>query len=141
MAKKILKVFGGDEFDFLLFGIVSQQREYRLCHFLNQRLSLTLQRDKKDYEIMKPKNRQTLGFALFRYEPEDKARFFLFANKTTGGFLIPDLKKMDYFLLIKDYQNQVNAELLLQEIKSIPLVLGAYPLEPEQLRSRENLVF
>ena len=140
MAKKILKTLGGDEYDFLLIGIVSQQREYRLCHFLNQCLAVTLAR-KNDFEIMKPQNRQTLSFALFCCEPEDREQYYLFANKTVGGYLLPDLKNIDYFLMVKEYHNRVTAEDLLREVKGIPLVLGAYILQPERLRARENLVF
>ena len=140
MARKILKVTDGDEYDFLLFGIVSQHREYRLCHFLNQKLGISLVRD-PDYEIMKPQNRQTLAFAQYRFAPEDQARYFFFSNKTTVGFLVPELKNIDYFLLIKDYHNRIDSDQILAGIKSIPLVLGSYSLEPVGLRARENLVF
>ena len=140
MAKKVLRASVGDEFDFLLLGIVSQAREYKLCHFLNQKLLLTLQRV-NDYEVMRPQNRQVLAFPLYSFEPEDAARYFLFSNKTTGGFLVPDMKNIDYFLMVKDYHNRVEAEILLREIKEISLVLGAYALQADQLKARENLVF
>ena len=140
MAKKTLRTKVSDEYDFMLIGIVCQHKEYRLCHFLNQQLSITLKRA-DDYEIMKPQNRQKLSFALYKYDPSGQPNYFLFANKTEGGILIPDHKNMDYFLMVKDYQNRVDDDVLLNAIKKIPLVLGAYAVQADLLRSKENLVF
>ena len=140
MAKKILRTGISDEYDFKLIGIVCQYKEYRLCHFLNQRLSIRLHRA-EDYEIMKPQNRQKLSFSLYTFDPDEQVHYFLFANKTSGGILIPEHKNMDYFLVIKDYQNRLDDDWLLNAIKEIPLVLGAYLVQADLLRSKENLVF
>jgi len=140
MARKTLHSNTSDEYDFLLIGIVCQHKDYRLCHFLNRQLSLRLQRD-SDYEIMKPQNKQKLSFSMYTYAPAGQASYYLFANKAEGGTLISDHKNMDYFLMVKDYQNRMEEDSLIASIKSIPLVLGAYSVEAAQLRSKENLVF
>jgi hypothetical protein len=140
MARKILRAGSPDDFDFKLIGIVSQQRDYRLCHFLNQQLGLHLRRA-GDYEIVRPQNRQVLAFALYKYEPADAPHYYLFSNTAEGGFLVPEYRHIDYFLMVKEYQHTVQEESLTDNIKRIPLVLGAYVVQAESLRTRENLIF
>jgi len=140
MARKILRAGSQDDFDFKLIGIVSQQREYRLCHFLNKQLGLHLRRS-SDYEVMRPQNRQVLAFALYKYEPDDAPHYYLFSNKSDGGFLVPEHRHIDYFLMVKAYQHAVQEDTLMEDIKRIPLVLGAYGVQAESLRARENLIF
>jgi hypothetical protein len=140
MAKKILRSGPSDDYDFILVGIVCQAREYRLCHFLNQHLHIRLQRS-DDYEIMKPANRLTLAFSQYTFDPGEDARYYLFANKTESGILVTDHKNMDYFLMIKDYHNRVSEERLMQDLKNIPVILGAYAVQPDRLRARDNLIF
>ena len=140
MARKTLHSEISDEYDFLLIGIVCQHKDYRLCHFLNRQLSIRLTRD-TDYEITKPRNKQKLSFAFYTYARPEQACYYLFANKTEGGILISDHKNMDYFLMIKEYQNRLDEEWLIAAIKNSPLVLGAYSVQPGLLRSKENLVF
>ena len=82
-----------------------------------------------------------LSFAQFTFAADGQPQYYLFANKADGGTLITDHKNIDYFLMIKEYQNRLDEEWLIAAIKNSPLVLGAYSVQPGLLRSKENLVF
>jgi len=55
MSRTILKFDSEEAYDFLLIGIVCHQKDYKLCHELNRRLSLELARQ-EDYELLTPKH-------------------------------------------------------------------------------------
>lgn len=140
MAKQVLKIDAFSSEDFILIGIVCQYKDYRLCHYLNHVLDIHLKRE-NDYEIIQAKRKQKLVFSFYKAEKNEGEKYYLFANKTIGGMLIPEQKSMDYFLMIKEYENLVNEEAVLASVKSIPAVLGAYITDFTTLRSRENLIF
>jgi hypothetical protein len=140
MAKTVLRITNDNEFDFLLIGIVCQQKDYRLCHELNQHLELNLTRE-KDFEIMNNKRMKTSAFSFFQYENEDSDVFYVFSNKGKDDLLIPEQRSIDYLLMIKENFKRINEQELIHAIKKIPIVLGAYSLEPKKLKSKGNLVF
>jgi hypothetical protein len=70
MAKTVLKLTDDDEFDFLLLGIVCQQKDYRLCHELNRQVHLNLKR-MDDFEIRNTKRMKNSVFSFFQFENKD----------------------------------------------------------------------
>ena len=140
MAKTVLRISNDDEYDFLLIGIVCQQKDYRLCHELNHRLHLDLKRQ-KDYEIMNNKRMKTSAFPFFQYANKDKDVYNVFANKGKDDFLIPEQRSIDFLLLIKENFRRLIEQELINAIKEIPIVLGAYSIEVKKLKSKENLIF
>jgi len=67
--------------------------------------------------------------------------FFLLANKGTQSFLVPEMKQIDYFLMIHNLINHKDQDVLIAEISRIPLVQAVFVLDPADLRSKENLLF
>jgi hypothetical protein len=140
MAKTVLRITNDDEFDFLLIGIVCQQKDYRLCHELNHCFQLELKRQ-KDYEIMNNKRMKTSAFPFFQYANKDKDIYCVFSNRGKDDFLIPEQRSIDFLLLIKENFRRINESGLINTIKEIPIVLGAYSIEVKKLKSKENLIF
>jgi len=136
MAKTILKFDTDEEFDFLLIGIVCQHKDYRLCHELNQKLELKLTRE-KDYEVSIAKRMNPALFSFFKFENDEQDLFYVFENKGKHALLIPEQKQIDFFLMIKECFRRHNITELVNSIKQIPVVLGAYPIDPLTLKSRE----
>ena len=136
MAKTILKFDTDEEFDFLLIGIVCQHKDYRLCHELNRKLEINLVRE-KDYEVNIAKRMNPALFSFFKYENDEQDFFYIFENKGKHSLLIPEQKQIDFFLMIKEcFQRHLLTDLV-NSIKQIPIVLGAYPIDPRSLKSRE----
>jgi hypothetical protein len=140
MAKTVLKLKDDDEYDFVLVGIVCQQKDYRLCHELNKELELELKRV-EDFEIQNARRSNKSLFSFFQYENKDADVFYVFSNKGKDDFLLPEHRNVDYLLMIKENFKRLNETQLLGNIKKISIVLGAYGLEVKKLKSKGNLVF
>jgi hypothetical protein len=56
-------------------------------------------------------------------------------------YLIPELKKVDYFLKIRSDFDNLGTKILVNQINEIKQIISAYQVEPEALKSRDNLIF
>jgi hypothetical protein len=69
----------------------------------------------------------------------------LFGNTTDKEtmitYLIPELKKVDYFLKIRSDFDNLGTKILVNQINEIKQIISAYQVEPEALKSRDNLIF
>lgn len=73
--------------------------------------------------------------------PDADTEFYLLANKGTEGYLIPEMKKVDYFILIKNFIDKDDLNQLIEGINKLPEVVVAAEVDPEKLKSKENLIF
>ena len=136
MAKTVLKFDTDEEFDFVLIGIVCQHKDYRLCYELNRQLEINLVRE-KDYEVSVARRMNPALFSFFKYENDEQDFYYVFENKGKHAMLIPEQKQIDYFLMIRESFKRLNISDLVNSVKQIPVVLGAYPIEPRSLKSRD----
>ena len=139
-AKKILKISEEAKFDFQLIGIVCQHRDYRLCMALNKKLELNLSKQ-EEYTVFNNKRMEDQFFSFYEYVNEEEDRFNLISNKSLKGFLLPEQKQIDYLFVLRLIRVQMEEQEIISALKDIPIILGAYKLDPAKLRSRENLVF
>ena len=138
MAKIVLDVTY--DYDFVLIGLISHFKDYRLCFEINNKLNLSLQKS-DNLEILINKRKETSVYSFYEYENEDGDSFYLISNKGTRTFLIPEQKQIDYFFMIRQLSDYVDEKKLINELKTIPLLLGAYSLDAKGLKSKENLIF
>lgn len=142
MAKTIqkLKLSEDEKFDFSLFGIICQQRDYRICKELNSKLELNLHKQ-EEYVVFNNKRMEDQLFSFYEYVTEDGDRFNLIANKSLKGFLLPEQNQVDYLFVMYLERMRLEDKKVIKAIKEISIVLGAYKLDIGKLKSRENLVF
>ncbi len=122
------------ETEFLLFGISSQSKNYRIVWLLNRNLGLSLKRmdDIVDYGAR---------FPFFSYENTVLRLKYIFIHlKDNGCFLIKDIRQMDYLLYIGGNCASVNSNSVLTQIKNCETILGAYQLNPVLLTSKPHLL-
>ena len=108
-----------EELDFVVLAINSHIKVYKLCWNINKSLQLNFEK-KKDHRI-----KEELWFARYMYVCGDDVEYTLLANRSKEGYLIPDQKSVNFFLLIKnDYWQQEKTEFInkLRDIKDILLV-------------------
>ncbi|MDB4924159.1 MAG: IPExxxVDY family protein [Mucilaginibacter sp.] len=81
-------------------------------------------------------------FSLFMYNWEaSETDFYFIANKGSDGYLIPEMKKADYFLMIKNYIDDNDLDNLVSALNRIPEIVAAVKIDPKKIKSRENLLF
>ncbi len=137
MSKLVLQV--EDEIDFLLFCIACHKADYRLCYELNKVLGIDL--EKQDNYSIQTKPKETDHFSMYYYNDEENYReIFLIANKSENSVLIPEQKQVDYFLQVYGYLPNDEVDDMLKRINGISMVLTAYKVDPEKLKSIQLLI-
>ena len=151
-----------DEVDYDLIAIHSSLEDYRLSYLLNQKLAISLSKNSEEIGVTIKE-----GEALFpKFVFDDQANDILWSlvcnknevtiNKNSTGqnlflntyveiatkvYLLPELKKVDYFLKIENNIDTINIDSIIAEIKTINRISTVYTIIPEKIRSKNNLIF
>ena len=62
-------------------------------------------------------------------------------NYSTTSYLIPEKKKVDFFLKIEGCNNEEFIQNLVLELNKISQIITSYAIETTTLKSKENLIF
>lgn len=132
MAKHTLDV--EFEYDFDLIGISCHLSDYRMCWLLNKMMELSLHRvdhDESSYHE---------GFVVFSDTcTESRTDIHLMVNQGRESWLIPEKKQANYLLILNN-NARWNVADLVNDLRNLPGVLTAFVLDPEGLKSRDNLI-
>ncbi|HKJ07245.1 MAG TPA: IPExxxVDY family protein [Flavobacteriaceae bacterium] len=144
-----------EEVDFSLIGIHSPLADYKLAYLLNQHLNFKLERFHQNLDF---ENSQA-QFPLFEYKNKKQyIDYYLINNKhvqlkhttnsglfkeqmSTTSYLIPEKKKVDFFLKINGICNTIKLFNIISNIKNIPSIVTCYQIEPETLKTKNHLIF
>lgn len=146
------------EFNYSLIAIHSSLESYRLAYFLNGCLGLQMKRLQQDLVLYKE-----TAFPVYEWvDPLQEVQWSLLVNKVQiavehkvpalnmfgGGemlqtqWVVPEYSGADYLFKVDNQEGKYPyVRKILGQIKTLPQVITAYELEPEQLRSKNNLIF
>jgi hypothetical protein len=129
-------------FDFDLIGISSHVPNYRLVYSLNQLLSTDFSRSEEDLELVSQKQ-SNANFAIYNYtNDEDHVDMCIINNRNGyGNLFIPEQKQIDYYMLVWGNYSELSTTELSKLIMKSPHVLTAIQIDPESLKSKNNLLF
>lgn len=128
------------DFDFILIAITSATKDYTLCHKINKVLSYNFERV-EDHQVYADIGDNFRSFSKFFYFVEQgEIEFHLLSNRSEDGFLIPEMKKVDYFIIIRQYIDNEDLNFLLNGLNKLPNIQVAALIDPLKLKSKENLV-
>ena len=161
MAIHKLHIEEFDEIDYQLIAIHSTLEDYRLAYYINQNLPINLQ--KGNFNIQISNKEGETQFTRFFFEdskdiawnlvqnqndlfvPSQNSNQGLFAesnNKfSTKIYLIPEFKKVDFFLKIENGEVKIDVSKITNSIKKINRVSTVYAVEVEKIKSKNNLIF
>jgi hypothetical protein len=144
------------EEDYSLIGIHTTLEDYKLAYLLNKNLQTQFTKSHKDLEFEKEKNKAsfsiynfsnlTYGFDWFlianSFRREDKTvSKELLLTTETKTYLIPEKKKVDFFIKITgtvDYSFVVKT---IDKINNIEQVITSYLVDKTPLKSKDFLIF
>ena len=129
------------DLDFVLIALTVPLKDYRLCFQINKHLNIQFQRIE---ELVLPSSRETRHhfFSRYHYNSENpESDYYLVANKGSEGFLIPEMKTVDFFIILKNFIDQEDLEKLIGGLNRIHEVQVAVEVDPKKLKSKENLIF
>jgi hypothetical protein len=152
------------DYDFLLIGISSHEKDYRLSWALKKELDIDFKKV-NSLEIKDKKQPMPAYFSLYECADEANYReYFIVSNfseqknktvhennlfdnvnegylTTENEWLIPEQKTMNYFFILKGEVNIDEQQDLVKKIKSISFVLTANIIDAESLKSKQHLIF
>ena len=146
-----------EDLSFSLIGIHCNLEDYKLAYLINKALDINLKRNENDLTF-----KNGASYSFFEWENEKELKHWslvsniykqeikiteskgsLFSNEITTRTipLIPEYRKVNYFLKICDEIQSINETKILNTIYNIPQVVTAYMINHEQLTSKGNLIF
>jgi hypothetical protein len=150
-----------DEIDYQLIAIHSPLEDYRLAYYINQNLPINLQKSNGNIHISNKEGEtqftrfifeddkdiawnliQNQNDALVATENNNQGLFADSSNKFAAKiYLIPEFKKVDYFLKIENDEVEIDVSKIINALKKIERVSTVYPVEVEKIKSKNNLIF
>jgi RIO-like serine/threonine protein kinase len=128
------------DLDFILIAITAPLKDYVLCHKINKVLNFNFEKI-SDHEVYFNVDEPALAFSKYYFLSEHgENEYFLVNNRNSEGFLIPEMNKVDYFLVVHHYVDKEDLNYILRGLNKVPEIQGAIQVEPRKLRSKENLV-
>ncbi|MFV7235182.1 MULTISPECIES: IPExxxVDY family protein [Flavobacterium] len=151
-----------DEIDYYLIAIHTSLEDYRLAFFINQLLPINLSKSKNEIQINIEEGET--NFSRFYYYDNEKAITWnliqnkneviqqkkgisqnLFSNVTmevsTKVFLLPEFKKVDYFLKIENVEDTRSVSKIQTILNKIDSISTLYTVDINQIKSKNNLIF
>jgi hypothetical protein len=160
MAIHKLHIDEFDEVDYELIAIHTSLEDYRLAYFLNQKLPILLSKSKNEIQINIKEG--VTFFSRFIYENTNTdCCWSLVQNKNevttlstnnqnlfgdssfevaTKAFLLPELKKVDYFLK-KIENSDAEMEKIIASMNTISQIATVYSVDSNNIKSKNNLIF
>ena len=121
-----LKINKKDEF--ILFGIVSPEPDYKLSLSLNKKFRISL----KNIIPVKIINDNGYELAFSRFSDFSKSPdlvFNLFSNRSGKSFLLNKLKNIDYIFLVQDPENEYNTDQITASLRDIESVNAVFNIK------------
>jgi hypothetical protein len=141
-----------------LIAIHCGLEDYRLAYLLNRSLDLNLTRKEEDLDFEYLKS----SYSIFEWNNTSQyVTWNLISNVckkeedslySTGLFqtnqrvlktfnLVPEYKRVDFFIKISDEIQNVNEKIILNRLQSIPQIVTSYSVNPSELKSKDHLIF
>ncbi|MBD1394099.1 IPExxxVDY family protein [Mucilaginibacter sp. ZB1P21] len=129
------------DFDFILIAVTSSLKDYRICYLINKYLNFNFTKIDDLKLDIGPLNGSIL-FSLYHHNWEStETDFYFIGNKGSEGYLVPEMREADYFILIKNYIDDDDLEAMIYNLNKITEIVAAVKIDPKKIKSRENLLF
>ena len=144
------------EEEYSLIGIHTALEDYKLAYLLNKNINTRFSKSQKNLEFEKDKNKAS--FSIYNFTNKDyDFDWFLIANSfkrenqteskdlflttETKTYLIPEKKKVDFFIKISGEVGFDFVSGTIQKIKKIEQIITSYSIDKNTLKSKDFLIF
>lgn len=144
---------------FTLIAIHCRLEDYRLAYLINKHLNIRLVRlpQDLDYKYL------DANYSIYEWDDEQhQTTWNLISNvckkeeaslQSSGSLfnsdqtvlktyhLLPEFKKVDFFIKITTDEESIDENELLKKLLDIPQLITCYSIDPENIKSKDNLIF
>lgn len=129
-------------YDFELLGLVSPVKDYKMAWLINRELDLDLVKwEDLELEFMTvPSLKISQYFLSLPYGFVQLLRNKSLDTRNQVSYLVPELKTMDYFLLVQDETFQISINTFANRLAKNRYIQNVMKLDVTKLKSKENLL-
>jgi hypothetical protein len=134
---KITRVLFNDKTDdeYIFFGIVSSEADYKLSQLLNKKLKLAL-KNSKPIDIA-GSNREKMSFSRYSFtSAPQEISYILISNRSGKDYLVKKLKKIDFFFQIHNNENYCDMELITNSLRETEKITAVFRLDPKDIKDK-----
>jgi hypothetical protein len=140
MSKKIFLDIRSEPAIFTLIGISCHMKDYRISFLLNKQLGSDFLK-MEDLKITLTNKKDPAEFSLYYYHDEDYFNtYYLLANRSQELVLAPEIKQVDFLLIVEGEFRKAQKDRLIKCIRTIPNVLTAYEIKFAEIKNYETLL-
>ena len=126
------------DLDFVLIAITTSLKDYRICYLINKYLNFNFTKT-DDLEAEANEGEALARFSQYLYSSaSNRSAFYFIANKGAGGYLLPEMRKADYFLMTKNNIDEIELDSLVSSLNKVPEIVAAVKIDPKKIKSREK---
>lgn len=125
--------------EFILLGLVSAERDYKLSLSLNKKFRISL----KNIPPLRLSVEDNPEFTFSRFSNNDDRTdliFVLVSNRSGKSYLLSKLKNIDYLLQIQIPEKEVNLNLITSYLREIDTITAVFNINMNTLKDK-NLLY
>jgi hypothetical protein len=128
------------DLDFVLIAITASLKDYMLCHKINTSLNFNFEKV-EDHEVYFNIDEEPLTFSkYFFFVEQGEIEYYILNNRNAEGFLIPEMNKVDFFMIIHQYIDSEDLNFILTGLNKLSDIQVAAQINPAKLKSNQNLI-
>ncbi|HKG07428.1 MAG TPA: IPExxxVDY family protein [Pedobacter sp.] len=128
------------DLDFVLIAITASMKDYMLCHKINTSLNFNFEKV-EDHEVYFNIDDDPLTFSKYYFFVEQgEIEYYILNNRNAEGFLIPEMNKVDFFMIIHQYIDSEDLNFILTGLNKQTDIQVAAQINPAKLKSNQNLI-
>jgi len=128
------------DLDFVLIAITASLKDYMLCHKVNTSLNFNFEKV-EDHEVYFNVDEDPLTFSkYFFFVEQGEIEYYILNNRNAEGFLIPEMNKVDFFMIIHQYIDKEDLNFILTGLNKLADIQVAAQINPAKLKSNQNLI-
>ncbi|WP_285060515.1 IPExxxVDY family protein [Pedobacter ginsengisoli] len=128
------------DLDFVLIAITASMKDYMLCHKINTSLNFNFEKV-EDHEVYFNIDEEPLTFSkYFFFVEQGEIEYYILNNRNAEGFLIPEMNKVDFFMIIHQYIDNEDLNFILTGLNKLSDIQVAAQINPAKLKSNQNLI-
>jgi hypothetical protein len=140
MSKKVFLEIRSEPAIFTLIGISCHLRDYRISFLLNKYLGWDFLKI-EDLKITLTDKKDPAEFSLYTYYDEDYFnKYYLVCNRCQEYVLAPEIKQVDFLLIVEGEFKKTQKDRLIKAIRDIPNTLTAYEIKFAEIKNYETLL-
>jgi hypothetical protein len=133
ITKLKLKITQDNEF--ILFGLVSSEPDYKLSSTINKKFRISL-KNTTPVKVIDDSGSE-LAFSRFSDTSDSTGKAYnLFSNRSGKYFLLKKLKNVDYIFQLNDPENEDNADFITAGLKEIESVNAVFTIDLKTFRDK-----